>query len=508
MKRMSVECNTRTDVNHLIAPTFRRTGVKAVSIGSHCPGLVVHDTVCTTGLGSHAAQATRYFPTFSRARLTTVTREIRPSPSLLLFGLPFAVHTQQHMNQSSTKNCARNSHGDPPQAASSNSADSPTSPSTATGTELRRSRDTFKTVAVGTATFLFVSLGVWVLVTARLAIALTVLSFLVAVAMDRGVKAFERWKLAHWMAITFVVLAILGVLAALAFLIVPTAAEQATDLVKSTPHLIADVRNSRAVAALDRVFHIKSELDNPTRKLAQIAKSELAPLLYVVGGVLTAVSGTIVIIFLAIFMLVFGGPLIDRAIAEARLERQPTYKSIVHKVHDAIGGYVCGLVVICSVNATMTTIFLAINRTPFFLPLGLVSGLSSLVPYAGPFLAGVTVSAIALGAGGIGHGIAAALYFIAYGQLEANLLGPLIFRRTVNTNPLLATISILFLGEVAGILGAVAAVPLLAILQIVVGEILQLRRAGWMERRAPIVTGEDRGKEDARYETHPRVSRR
>jgi predicted PurR-regulated permease PerM len=140
----------------------------------------------------------------------------------------------------------------------------------------------------------------------------------------------------------------------------------------------------------------------------------------------------------------------------------------------------------------MATLFLAINRTPFFLPLGLLSGMSSLVPYAGPFVAGVTVSAIALGAGGIGHGIAAAIYFISYGQLEGNVLGPLVFRRAVNANPLLVTLSILFLGEVAGILGAVAAVPLLAILQIVVGEILQLRQAGLMERRgARIVTGPD-----------------
>jgi predicted PurR-regulated permease PerM len=48
----------------------------------------------------------------------------------------------------------------------------------------------------------------------------------------------------------------------------------------------------------------------------------------------------------------------------------------------------------------------------------------------------------------------------------------------VHVNPLLVTLSVLFFGELGGILGAVAAVPLLAVVQILVGEILQLRRAG------------------------------
>jgi len=387
-----------------------------------------------------------------------------------------------------------------------------TSEASVVSAELRRSQVTFKTVAVATFAILFVGVSVWVLATARLAVALTVLAFLVAVAMDRVVKVFEHWGLSRWLAIGLVVLAMLGALAALALLIVPAAAEQATALIKSAPHLIDEVRHSRAFRAIDRVFHIQSELDNPTRKLAEIAKSELTPLLSVVGGVLTAVSGTIVIVFLAIFMLVFGGPLIKRMLAEARPERQPTYEAIVRKIHDAIGGYVSGLVVICSINATMATTFLAINRTPFFLPLGLFSGVSSLVPYAGPFVAGITVSAIALGVGGIGHGIAAAVYFISYGQLEGNVLGPLVFRRTVNANPLLVTLSILFLGEVAGILGAVAAVPLLAILQIVVGEILHLRQAGLMGRRDAMVVAGPKGggppDEGARYARPPEVPRR
>jgi predicted PurR-regulated permease PerM len=72
--------------------------------------------------------------------------------------------------------------------------------------------------------------------------------------------------------------------------------------------------------------------------------------------------------------------------------------------------------------------------------------------------------------------LAVACYFMVYGQLEGNVLAPLVFRRTVHVNPLMTLLAVLFCAELAGIVGAVVAVPVAAAGQIVVGELLQLRR--------------------------------
>ena len=63
-----------------------------------------------------------------------------------------------------------------------------------------------------------------------------------------------------------------------------------------------------------------------------------------------------------------------------------------------------------------------------------------------------------------------------YGQLEGNILGPLIFRRTVNVNPLIVLLSIIFFSEIAGITGAIMAVPVTAATQILLRELLRIRR--------------------------------
>ena len=127
-----------------------------------------------------------------------------------------------------------------------------------------------------------------------------------------------------------------------------------------------------------------------------------------------------------------------------------------------------------------------------------------MIPYAGPIVAGTAISLIALFTQGIGHGVACAIYFIVYGLLEGNVLAPLIFRRTVNVNPLVVTLSILFLGEIAGIMGAIIAVPVVATLQIVLREVLRIRRERLQLARE--ATGQPFARSSLRRPTEPRRS--
>jgi predicted PurR-regulated permease PerM len=205
-----------------------------------------------------------------------------------------------------------------------------------------------------------------------------------------------------------------------------------------------------------------------------------------VGGALSLVAAAVTILLLTVFMLIFGGRLIRAALDEARPESRNLYGDVLEKMYQSIGGYLGGLTLICTFNATLTTAFLAINGVPFFLPLGILSGLSSMIPYAGPVVVGTLITLLALITGSGWHALACVIYFIAYGQLEGNVLGPLVFRRTVHVNPLVVVLSVLFLGEIAGIVGAIIAVPVVAALQILVREVLRVRRQRLKVQRAEI----------------------
>jgi predicted PurR-regulated permease PerM len=60
----------------------------------------------------------------------------------------------------------------------------------------------------------------------------------------------------------------------------------------------------------------------------------------------------------------------------------------------------------------------------------------------------------------------------------------LVFRRTVHVNPLVVILSVLFLGEMGGIIGAIIAVPVVAALQVIVREVLRVRRQRLKVQRA------------------------
>ena len=342
--------------------------------------------------------------------------------------------------------------------------------------EVRPSQVTLKTVFTVAFGVLIVIAIVQAVTNATLAVALTGAALLLAVALEHPVRMLERRGIKRPLAIAIVTFAGLALIVGFGFTLIPPAIEQGKALVHDAPQFVRSARGSALFRTLDSRFHLGDYLMEAERKLPDLLGGAATPILNALGDLLSGIAAAVTIAFLVIFMLIFGGRLITAAVAEARPERRAMYQDVLGKIYQSIGGYLGGLTLICTINATLAISFLAIDRVPFFLPLGIVAGLSSMIPYAGPFVAGTGISLIALFTAGIGHGVASAIYFILYGVLEGNVLAPLIFRRTVNVNPLVVTLSILFLGEIAGIMGAIIAVPVVATLQIVLREVLRIRR--------------------------------
>jgi len=251
---------------------------------------------------------------------------------------------------------------------------------------------------------------------------------------------------------------------------------QTKQLVARWPELKAGVqKNPTYIKAVEKLQH-ETNLDEVLQRLPDIIGDTAGTILSVLGGLLNTIAAAVSIFFLAIFMLLFGGQLVDALLGEAMPERRDRYRAVVVKIYDLIGSYLGGLFLICSINATLACTMLAIVGVPFFLPLGLASGFSSLVPYAGPLVMGLLVTLMTMLTLGAWKGLACAIYFVVYGQIEGNILGPLIFKRTVNVNPLIVLLSIVFFSEIAGITGAVMAVPATAAIQILLREVLRIRR--------------------------------
>jgi predicted PurR-regulated permease PerM len=136
---------------------------------------------------------------------------------------------------------------------------------------------------------------------------------------------------------------------------------------------------------------------------------------------------------------------------------------------------VTGNLLISLIAGGSTTIVLIIMGVPFAVALGLVVAILDLIP-----LAGATIAAILIGTVAFIHsivaGIVVVVFFIVYQQIENHFLQPVVYGRTVQLSPLIVLISVLIGAELAGILGALGAIPVAGAIQVLIVDWLRHRR--------------------------------
>jgi predicted PurR-regulated permease PerM len=112
---------------------------------------------------------------------------------------------------------------------------------------------------------------------------------------------------------------------------------------------------------------------------------------------------------------------------------------------------------------------------PYAVALGLLVAILDLIPLAGATVAGVVISAVAF-LHSIPAGVVVLIFVIVYQQIENHFLQPVIYGRTVQLSALAVLVSVLVGAELAGVLGALAAIPVAGSLQVLIRDQLAFRR--------------------------------
>ena len=117
--------------------------------------------------------------------------------------------------------------------------------------------------------------------------------------------------------------------------------------------------------------------------------------------------------------------------------------------------------------------------------LGLLVAILDLIPLAGATLAAIILTAVAF-LTSIPAGIIVLAFMIVYQQIENHVLQPLVYSRTVQLSPLAILVSVLIGAKIAGILGALAAIPVAGTIQVLLLAWLSSRRERGSRETAPV----------------------
>jgi len=344
-----------------------------------------------------------------------------------------------------------------------------------------------RVVAVGPRTILLV-LGMTVLVGLVLAfvylawrpLTWILIAMLLAAALNPAVEAIERRGLARAWAATLVFVIALSVVAGIGFLIIPPLVAQVTDFGNAVPGFIDDLTAGRGpLGWLQDEYQIVDRIRDAIDEQGVGGILGLGgPVLDVVRSVVTAVVGVITIIFLTYFMLLEGPRTIGGILGLLPESARPRYERVGRDIYRAISGYVTGNLFISLVAGTLSTIVLFVVGSEYAVALGLLVAILDLIPLAGATLAAILVSTVIFIETDWIRCLIVIGFFIGYQQFENHVLQPLVYGRTVQLSPLAVLCAVLVGAQLAGILGALLAIPIAGSLIAIVREVLLYRREG------------------------------
>lgn len=133
------------------------------------------------------------------------------------------------------------------------------------------------------------------------------------------------------------------------------------------------------------------------------------------------------------------------------------------RAQHTFGGYIRGTAIIAAVDAIGITIALLILQVPLALPLGVVVFLGAFIPIVGATVAGILATLVALVANGPIVALIVLAAVILVNQLEGNFLQPVVMAQTLHLHALVILIALAAGTVLAGIIGAVLSVPLVAV---------------------------------------------
>ena len=318
------------------------------------------------------------------------------------------------------------------------------------------------------------------------------IALFLAMALNPAVEILVRRGLRRGPAVGIVFVGAILVIAGIAAVFVPTLVREVNALADAVPGYIDDLTRGRGrLGFLEREYQIVEKARQALKKsgvggLLGISNTALT----VTKSILNAVIAVVTIAFLTLFMLLEGPTWVERIYSLIAGPAQPRWRKVGGDIYRTVGGYVTGNLAISLIAGVVSTAVLLAVSVPYAVALGLIVALLDLIPLAGATIAAVIVSAVGF-LQSTTAGIVLVIFFVLYQQLENHVLQPLVYGRTVQLSPLIVLVSVLMGAELAGVIGALGAIPVAGGIQVIVVDWLEHRRQKIPDSPGPLPSAID-----------------
>lgn len=302
-----------------------------------------------------------------------------------------------------------------------------------------------------------------------------------AFLLEWPVKKVSGYGLSRNMSTTIVITGFVGFMTAIFVMAIPVIWKQSIGLVKELPEMMAHVKEY--IYSIPQTYPnidpqlIQGFMANFDGKLVDILESSLEQAMASLTNIVAILIYLILVPLMVFFMLK------DKAVLFAGFNKLlPNERTLINQVgnemNQQIINYIRGKMIEIFIVGGTTYIAFAIMDLRFAAVLGLLVGLSVLIPYIGAAVVTIPVAGVAL----FQFGLTPEFYYvmIAYGIIQAldgNLLVPLLFSEAVDLNPVYIIVAVLFFGGLWGFWGVFFAIPLASLVKALIN--------AWADKKEP-----------------------
>jgi predicted PurR-regulated permease PerM len=317
--------------------------------------------------------------------------------------------------------------------------------------------------------------AMWALYLVRGPLLLIYVSMLFATGMAPLVQKIERQRVRairlrrvpRAVAILVIYATVLGLLASIAAAVIPPLIVQVEEFWKQAPTYL-DQAQQRLIAwgliAPDASF------DQLIKQAPTSGGNVVGVVLATIGGFVGGIFGFVSILLLTFYFLVESEAILRVFVRLFPRDRRDQIADVSAKAAEKISAWLGGQLLLGLIIGGMTAIGYAFMGVPYFFVLAVIAAIGEMIPMVGPLLSAIPAVAVALTVSP-GLALAVAGYCLALQMIENNVLVPKVMGETVGLSAVTVIISLAIGSELLGFVGALLAVPTVAIIQVLFQEL-------------------------------------
>jgi predicted PurR-regulated permease PerM len=287
------------------------------------------------------------------------------------------------------------------------------------------------------------------------------------------------------LAITIVYIAIILGIFIVGWFIVPRIGEESQTLMQRYPLLVARMHDMITNPNDPLTSHLPTFLKNelgqlPAEVVIWIREhgiSSFGHLLTVLAGVAVLAATFIVIPLLTLYLLL---DLDNLKMAVSSVVPEERWRATMRLLDDfdrVIGGFIRGQLLVAVSVGILITLGMWLLHVPYPFILGLVAAIFDLIPYVGALVAYFPAMLSALINNGVLNAVYVTVAFIVIYECEGHFISPNIVSKTVKLSPFVVMLAVLIGAELAGIVGALVAIPVVGVLRVIALRVFRPREA-------------------------------